>query len=328
MQRFVFQRATTSDAALAATRAGDAQYIAGGTTLVDLMRLEVMTPATVVDITGLPLDQIEEGIAGGLKIGALARNATVAHHPLVAKRFPVLAEALLSGASPQLRNMATTGGNLLQRTRCTYFRDGVSSCNKRTPGSGCAALDGYNRMHAILGTSEHCIAAHPSDMCVALLALDAIIHVRGTGGARRLPISELHALPGKTPSIEHAIAPGELITHVELLATAFSTRSHYLKVRDRSEFAFALASAAVALELRGGVIGDSRIALGGVATKPWRAREAEQILAGKPPLASVFEQAAKAALAGAMPRRHNKFKVELAKRAIVRALEELTGGAR
>jgi xanthine dehydrogenase YagS FAD-binding subunit len=328
MQRFQYQRATTSDAALAATRTGDAQYIAGGTTLVDLMRLEVMTPATVVDITGLPLDQIEEGIAGGLKIGALARNATVAHHPLVAKRFPVLAEALLSGASPQLRNMATTGGNLLQRTRCSYFRDGVSSCNKRAPGSGCAALDGYNRMHAILGTSDHCIAAHPSDMCVALLALDAIIHVRGAGGSRRLPISELHVLPGKTPSIEHAITPGELITHVELLATPFSTRSHYVKIRDRSEFAFALASAAVALELRGGVMGDARIALGGVATKPWRAREAEQILAGKPPLASVFQQAAKAALAGASPRGHNTFKVELAKRVIVRALEELTGGAR
>ncbi|HEY5935797.1 MAG TPA: xanthine dehydrogenase family protein subunit M [Kofleriaceae bacterium] len=328
MQRFQFQRATDSDAALAATRSGNAQYIAGGTTLVDLMRLEVMTPATVIDITGLPLDQIEEGITGGLKIGALARNATVAHHPAVAKRFPVLAEALLSGASPQLRNMATTGGNLLQRTRCTYFRDGVSPCNKRAPGTGCAALDGYHRMHAILGTSDHCIAAHPSDMCVALLALDAIIHARSTGGTRRLPISELHALPGTTPNLEHTLAAGELITHVELPAAAFAARSHYVKVRDRSEFAFALASAAVALELRAGVIGEARIALGGVATRPWRAREAEAILTGKPPLASVFREAAEAALAGAKPRLHNKFKVELAKRVIVRALEELTGGVR
>jgi xanthine dehydrogenase YagS FAD-binding subunit len=321
MRPFTYVRAETVERAI--DRGPGAQLIAGGTTLVDLMRLEVMRPDTVVDITGLPLDQIE-ATASGVRIGALARNAAVAHHPAIVRGYPVLAEALLAGASPQVRNMATTAGNLLQRTRCAYFRDGVSRCNKRTPGSGCAALAGYNRMHAVLGGSEHCIAVNPSDMCVALVALDALIHVRGKA-TRAIAIADLHTLPGSTPHVESVLAPGEVVTHVELPATPFAARSHYVKVRDRSEFAFALASAAVAVAMEGGTIRQARIALGGVATKPWRAREAEGVLAGKAPTIAAFERAAQAALAGATPRTHNAFKVELARRVIVRALSEVTG---
>jgi len=320
MQPFQYIRAEDEARAIAAGATRNAQFIAGGTNVVDLLRLEFMRPYTVVDITGLPLDFVRaEG--KGLAIGALARNSDVAYHPLVVQRFPVLAEALLAGASPQLRNMATIGGNLLQRTRCAYFRDGVSPCNKRAPGSGCSAREGFTRMHALLGTSPHCIAAYPSDMACALVALDAIVHTHGPKGTRALPVTELHTLPGDHPEIETVLAPGELITHIELPPTAFAARSRYVKVRDRASFAFALASAAVALELRDGTIRDARIALGGVTTKPWRAREAEKLLVGHAPGTAVFRDAADAALVGAQPTADNAFKVELAKRTLVRALQ-------
>jgi len=320
MQPFSYVRAVDEARAISAGANRGAQFIAGGTNVVDLLRLELIHPDAVVDITGLPLhDIVAEG--KGLKIGALARNSDVAYHPVVVERFPVLSEALLAGASPQLRNMATVGGNLLQRTRCAYFRDGISPCNKRAPGTGCSAREGYTRMHALLGTSAKCIAAYPSDMTTALVALDAIVHTRGPNGTRALPVTELHTLPGEHPELEHVLQPGELITHVELPPTAFAQRSRYVKVRDRASFAFALASAAVALELRDATIRDARIALGGVATKPWRARDAEKLLIGKAPSTAVFRDAADAALAGAQPIGDNAFKVELAKRTIVRALQ-------
>jgi xanthine dehydrogenase YagS FAD-binding subunit len=320
MQPFAYVHADSVDHALATGVCDGARYIAGGTTLVDLMRLEVMRPRAVVDITGLALAGIEDH-HGGVLIGALATNTAVAYHPSIATRFPALSEALLSGASPQLRNMATVGGNLLQRTRCPYFRDGVSPCNKRTPGSGCAALDGYTRSHAILGTSPRCIASHPSDMCVALVALDAIVHTRSASGTRAIAIADLHTLPGDHPEVESVLTPGELVTHVELPATRFAARSRYTKVRDRASFSFALASAAIALELRGNAIRDVRIALGGVATKPWRARDAERWLVGKPATPDSFRHAAAMALEGAAPRDDNAFKIELARRTIVRALQ-------
>jgi xanthine dehydrogenase YagS FAD-binding subunit len=326
MQPFTYLRVVDEEGALAAARAGRVAFIAGGTNLVDLMKLGVMQPATLVDISGLPLAQIEPH-EGGVRIGAMARNSDVAYHPLVAARYPALAEALLAGASPQVRNMATIGGNALQRTRCTYFRDAAAPCNKRSPGSGCAAQGGWNRMHAILGGSGKCIAAHPSDMCVALVALDAVVHTRGpaAGATRRFPITDLHVVPGEHPEVETILENGELITHVELPATPFAARSHYRKVRDRASFAFALASAAVALHVVGGRIRDARVALGGVATKPWRSLEAEQILVGKAPSSALYKAAAAAAVAGAQPRRGNTFKVELAQRTIVRALAEVGG---
>src|SRR4051812_15007122 len=322
MQPFHYVHATSPEQAITAfaTARRSAQYIAGGTTLVDLMRLDVMKPDAVVDITGLPLTAIED-TGGGLRIGALATNTDVAYHPLVTARFPALAEALLSGASPQLRNMATVGGNLLQRTRCPYFRDGTSPCNKRAPGSGCAALDGYARSHAVLGTSARCIATHPSDMCVALVALDAVIHTRGPSGNRAIPIAEFHTLPGDHPEIESVLVPGELVTHVELPATPLAARSRYTKVRDRASFSFALASAAVALELHGGTIRDARIALGGLATRPWRAVDAERWLIGKRAALDSFRRAAAMALDGAAPRDDNAFKVELGRRTVLRALQ-------
>jgi xanthine dehydrogenase YagS FAD-binding subunit len=320
MQPFHYVHPDNADQAVAAARTDGARYIAGGTTLVDLMRLDVMRPRAVVDITGLPLSSIEDA-SGGLRIGALASNTDVAYHPEVIARFPALAEALLSGASPQLRNMATVGGNLLQRTRCPYFRDGVSPCNKRVPGSGCAAIDGYTRSHAVLGTSARCIATHPSDMCVALVALDAIVHTHGPSGDRAIPIADFHTLPGDQPEIESVLAPGELVTYVELPALPFAARSRYTKVRDRASFSFALASAAVALDIHGKIVRDARIALGGVATKPWRARDAERHLIGRPPSPEAFRRAAAIALEGAAPRLDNAFKVELARRTIVRALQ-------
>ncbi|HEY4239631.1 MAG TPA: xanthine dehydrogenase family protein subunit M [Kofleriaceae bacterium] len=326
MHPFTYLRASSLDEAVAAGAAPHAAYIAGGTTIVDLMRLNVMAPATVVDIAHLPLAEITESAAGGLRIGSLARNTDVAVHPAVATRFPALAEALLAGASPQLRNMATTGGNLLQRTRCAYFRDGVSACNKRAPGSGCAAIGGYARMHAVLGGSAQCIAAHPSDMCVALVALDAIVHVRGASGERTVPIDEFHLPPGDHPERENVLAPGELVVAIELPATALAKHSRYTKVRDRASFAFALASAAAAIDVAGGKIRDARVALGGVGTIPWRSRAAEHALVGEPPSPEAFRAAAEAALADAKPAPDNAFKVELAKRAIVRALH-LSGGA-
>ena len=322
---FSYVRAADEAQASTAGRESGAAYLAGGTTLVDLMRIEVMRPAHVVDLGGLSLDKIEPQPDGGIRVGALVSNADLAAHPAIAEKFPVLSEALLAGASPQVRNMATTSGNLLQRTRCPYFRDLAASCNKRDPGSGCAAMDGYTRSHAVLGTSDKCIATHPSDMCVALVALDAIVHVRGEAGERRIAITDFHTLPGAHPEIESTLQPGELITHVELPARAFASRSRYLKVRDRAAFAFALASAAVALDLHGRTIREARIALGGVATKPWRAREAEAQLAGRAVAMDVFRAAAAAAMQGARPRTHNAFKVELAQRTIVQALARAGG---
>jgi xanthine dehydrogenase YagS FAD-binding subunit len=319
MRPFQYVRATDEDLALAAGLGADASYIAGGTTLVDLMKLEIAQPATLVDLQPLPLATVE--LAGdGLRIGAMARNSDVAYHPLVKSRYPVLSQALLSGASPQLRNMATVGGNLLQRTRCSYFRDIAVACNKRRPGSGCSALEGYNRGHAVLGGSEHCIATHPSDMCVALLALDAVVHTRGRAGTRAIPIRDFHTLPGDHPEVETVLERGELVTHVHLPASSFAARSHYRKVRDRASYAFALASAAVALALDRGVIAEARVVLGGVATKPWRSMEAEKMLVGQPPGRALFQAAAEMAVRGAVRRTHNGFKVELAQRTLVRAL--------
>jgi xanthine dehydrogenase YagS FAD-binding subunit len=295
--------------------------------MVDLMRLGVETPGTLVDLNAMPWTKVETTSDGGLSVGALVKNTDLAWHPAVREKYRVLSEALLAGASPQLRNMATVGGNLLQRTRCAYFRDvGVSACNKRTPGSGCGALDGgFVRMHAVLGGSEHCIAAHPSDMCVALVALDAVVHVRGPKGDRSVPVGDLHALPGAHPEVENVLARGELVTGISLPPAPFAARSAYVKARDRASYAFALASAAAALHLEGNVIRDARVALGGVATKPWRSKEAEQLLRGQSMSRAVLERAAAAAMKDARTRPGNEFKVPLAQRVIVRALERAGG---
>jgi xanthine dehydrogenase YagS FAD-binding subunit len=317
-----FRYVTVSDnrGACEAGIAAGARYLAGGTTLVDLMKLHVERPATIVDINRLPLTAIEERPGGGVRVGAMVRNSDMAHHELIRSRYPVLADALLAGASAQVRNMATTGGNLLQRTRCYYFRDTSSACNKREPGSGCPALDGCNRIHAVLGTSDHCIATHASDMCVALAALDASVRLDGPQGERVVPLAEFHTLPDDHPERDTVMQAGELITAVDLPPLPFATRSLYLKVRDRASYAFALASAAVALDLHDGTIRESRIALGGVATRPWRARAAERVLAGRRADVALFREAAEVALSGAVPRTHNAFKIELAKRTLVRAL--------
>jgi len=317
---FTYMRPADAKAAIAAAGASGASFLAGGTTLIDLMRLEVMSPSAVVDLGRLPLAAVERH-GDGIRIGAMARNADVATHATVVERYPLLAQALLAGASPQVRNMATVGGNLLQRTRCPYFRDLAVPCNKRTPGAGCSALEGYTRSHAILGTSASCIATHPSDMCVALAALDAVVHTRNGGRERAIPFGDFHTLPGEQPEVENVLAQGELVTHVELPASPFAAHAHYVKVRDRAAFAFALASAAVGLDVADGRIRAARIALGGVATKPWRAVEAEQALVGQPPSRATFERAAAAAIVDPKPRRDNAFKVGLAKRTIVRALE-------
>ncbi len=323
MEPFTYDKPADDAKAIAGAGAARSAYIAGGTTLVDLMRLEVLRPTSLVDITGLSYDKVEDTADGGVKIGSLVRNSDLAYHPAITARYPVLAQALLSGASPQLRNLATTGGNVLQRTRCPYFRDPAThQCNKRIPGSGCAAIGGFTRSHAVLGTSQHCIATNPSDMNVAMVALDAIVHVKGTAGTRTIAFGDVHTLPGDHPEIEHTLAPGELITHVELPAIPFATRSHYLKVRDRASYAFALASAAVVLDLAGGTIEEARIALGGVATKPWRSREAEAVLTGKKASVESYRAAAEVALSGARGQRDNQFKIELAKRTLVRALIE------
>ncbi|HSY23993.1 MAG TPA: xanthine dehydrogenase family protein subunit M [Polyangiaceae bacterium] len=322
MEPFRYLRAEDERHALAASKG--ATYIAGGTTLVDLMRLGVMRPRALVDISGLGLAAIDAD-DGGVRIGAMARNTDVAVHPVIAASYPVLSEALLSGASPQLRNMATTGGNVLQRTRCAYFRDPAARCNKRDPGAGCGAIGGHARMHAVLGVSDRCIATHPSDMCVALVALDAVVRTRAPSGAERaIAFADFHLEPGAHPEVENVLAPGELITHVELPKTAFSARSHYLKVRDRASYAFALVSAAVALHVDGGVIRECRVGLGGVATKPWRSAPAEAGLVGKSPSVAVFRAAAEAAMKDATAQPDNAFKIELAKRTLVRALVELT----
>ena len=327
MKPFAYTRpVSTEQAVTAATETPHAKFLGGGTNLIDLMKMGVEQPSHVIDVNRLPLAKVEVlPTSGALRIGALARNSDVAEHPLVAKQYPVLSEALLSGASPQLRNMATMGGNLLQRTRCYYFTDpAFPQCNKRQPGSGCGALHGYNRIHAILGQSEHCIATHPSDMCVALAALEAVVRVRGSRGEREIPLSDFHRLPGDTPHVETSLAGDELITAVDLPPMPAATRSHYLKVRDRASYAFALVSVAAVLTLgTDGTIQRARLVLGGVAHKPWRAKEAEEKLVGQPPLEAAFRVAAEAALAGAHGHGHNDFKIELARRAILRALHHL-----
>ena len=329
---FSLSKATTPEQAVrlgsnaqTAQQGAQVRFIAGGTTLVDLMKLDVERPRQVVDINGLALSSVTRNPDGSLRVGALVRNSDLAHHAEVLKSYPVLSQALLSGASGQLRNMATTSGNLLQRTRCTYFRDtAFAQCNKREPGSGCAAIGGNNRSNAVLGTSEHCIATHASDMAVAMAALEARIHVVGVKGERDIPIAEFYKLPGATPNLENVLEPGDLITYITLPAPAPGTRSHYLKLRDRASYEFALASAAVVVELDGKHIRKARIALGGVGTRPWRAEEAERALAGKPAEEAHFHTAAEAALRGAKPYSENGFKIELAKRCVVRALTTVT----
>ena len=321
---FEYAKARSETEALERGAGARAAFIAGGTTLIDLMKLDVMLPTALVDINDLPLDKIEPLPDGGLRVGAMVRNSDLAHHGAVVKRFPVLYQALLSGASPQLRNMATTGGNLMQRTRCYYFRDTMYACNKRQPGSGCAAIDGFNRIHAVLGGSDQCIATHPSDMAVALVALDAVVHIKGPGGERQVPAEEFHLLPGNTPHLETVVQPGELITYVTIPSRPFARRSAYVKLRDRASYEFALASAGAALELKGNRIHSARLALGGVATKPWRSPEAERVLTGATPDAKTFHEAAETAMKSATPHRYNAFKIELAKLAIVRALNNAT----
>ncbi len=323
MNPFSYSRANDAQGAVSGVAANPkAKFLGGGTNLIDLMKMGVERPEQLVDINRLDLAQVEElPNNGGVRIGALVRNSDLAEHQLITSRYPVLSEALLSGANPQLRNLATTGGNLLQRTRCYYFYDpAFPMCNKRNPGSGCGALEGYNRIHAILGQSDQCIATHPSDMCVALAALDAIVRVQGPGGERTIPAVDFHRLPGNTPQLETNLQPNELITAVDLPAMPVAVRSHYLKVRDRASYAFALVSVAAVLELENGTIKSARVALGGVAHKPWRATKAEQALAGKKPDTAAFQAAADAELAAARGYKYNTFKIELAKRAINQAL--------
>jgi xanthine dehydrogenase YagS FAD-binding subunit len=303
-----------------------AKFIAGGTNLIDLMKEEVERPTRLIDITRLPLKSVERTAEGGLRIGALVPNSDLAYHPLIAERYPLLASAILAGASAQLRNMATTGGNLLQRTRCYYFYDTATPCNKREPGSGCSAITGLNRMHAILGTSEACIATHPSDMCVALAALDAKVHVAGPGGLRAIALADFHRLPGDTPERDTNLEPDEIVTEVELPPRGFAANYSYLKVRDRLSYAFALVSVAAALELDGGTIREARLALGGVAHKPWRDASAEAALRGQAAGEAAFSRAADLVLREARGFTHNAFKIELARRAIVRALRQAAAG--
>ncbi|MCY9784967.1 xanthine dehydrogenase family protein subunit M [Nocardiopsis sp. EMB25] len=322
MRSFAYKR--VSDVATAIAEVGGdpgSEFLAGGTTEVDMLRIRVARPRRVVDINDLPIAAIEDLPDGGLRLGGLARMSDVAAHPAVRERYPVIAEALEKGASAQLRNMATMGGNLMQKVRCSYFRDVDQACNKREPGSGCAAMNGFNRTHAVLGTSEHCIATHPSDVAVALTTLDAIVHLRGPDGSRTVAFDDFFPLPGNTPDREHPIAHGELITAIEVPANPAARTSHYLKVRDRQSYEFALASAAVVLRIERGIIAEARIGLGGVATKPWRARHAEAILTGAPARRAAFEDAAVAELADAVPRSMNSFKITLAQRTMVRALE-------
>lgn len=326
MNPFTFCQATDAPSALSlwTDNGPSAKFLAGGTNLIDLMREEVETPQALVNILRLPLSDVEETTDGGLRIGAMVKNSHLAANSLVRERYPLLSYAILNGASAQLRNMATTGGNLMQRTRCYYFYDTSSRCNKRSPGSGCDAIQGFNRIHAILGTSPHCIATHPSDMCVALMALDATVNASGSNGERSIPFAEFHRLPGDTPHLETDLRPGELITSVDLPPSSANLVSVYRKVRDRASYAFALVSVAAAMRLESGVIRDVRIALGGVAHKPWRAAVAEQMLVGSQPSEDRFSEAAAAELASAVPRRDNGFKVELAKRTMVSVLSELS----
>ena len=311
---------TTASQSKTAQQGADVRFMGGGTTLIDLMKLNVETPDRVLDINRLPLDKIEATSDGGLKIGATVRNSDLANHPKVQKDYAVLSQAIMNGASAQIRNMATVGGNLLQRTRCVYFRDTAMPCNKREPGTGCPAITGHNRTLAILGASEHCIATNPSDMCVAMAALEATIHVQGSKGSRAIPFADFHLLPGNTPHRETVLEPGDLITHVTLPSPVVGSKQHYLKLRDRASYEFALASAAVVLTIAVGRITRARIALGGVGTKPWRSPEAEAELIGKAATEAIFRQAAEAALRGAKPQSENRFKIELAKRCLTHAL--------
>ena len=331
MKPFAYESARDTETAvrLIAARSA-AKFLAGGTNLVDLMREEIEQPDLVVDVRGLPTAAIAASPGGGLTIGAAATNTAVANDRFVRERYPLIAQAILSGASGQIRNMATVGGNLLQRTRCAYFYDRASSCNKRVPRSGCDALEGFNRYHAILGASEHCIAVHPSDLCVALAALDTTVRAVGPNGERTVPFEDVHRLPGDMPHVETTLGADELITAVEIAPLECARRSVYRKIRDRSSYAFALVSVAAVLETSDGVVTTVRLALGGVAHKPWRAVRAEQVLLGAPATNDTFDRAAQAELAGATGRRHNAFKIELAKRAIVDVLAELagSGGAR
>jgi xanthine dehydrogenase YagS FAD-binding subunit len=334
MQSFEFLRAQDASAAVAASaRSNTAQqgasvrFVAGGTTLLDLMKLNVERPLQVVDINRLPLDKIEQLPDGGLKIGATVRNSDLAQDAIVRRDYAVLSQALLAGASAQLRNMATTGGNLLQRTRCMYFRDTSMPCNKREPGTGCSAIGGANRTLAILGISEYCIATNPSDMNVAMAVLETTVHVQGSKGKRSIPIADFHVLPGNTPQRETVLEPGDLITHVTLPPPAVGSRSFYLKLRDRASYEFALASAAVVITVADGKVTRARMALGGVGTKPWRSSEAESLLMGQPVGDAAFRRAAVAALRDARPQSQNGFKVELAKRCLVYALKQATQSA-
>ena len=329
MKTFDYVRPRTTAEAIAAAAEPGSAYLAAGTNLLDLMKGGIARPDRLVDVTRLPgLDRIERLRDGGFRVGALVRNADLAHHPDFAKSFPAVAEALLSGASAQLRNAATVGGNLLQRTRCGYFHDGASACNKRNPGSGCAARDGENRLHAVLGWSDACIATHPSDFGVPLAALDAVVEVEGRSGRREIAVEDLHRLPGETPEVENALEPGDLIVAIRLPAeaAAFSAHARYLKLRERTSYAFAVVSAAAALDLEGGRIRQARIALGGVAAKPWRAHAAEAVLTGSAADEPAFRRAAAAALADARPSGDNAFKIELAKRIVSRALALAAAG--
>ncbi len=326
MYPFTFSKVKTNKEAIGAIGANtDAKFIGGGTNLVDLMKMNIEKPQQVIDITLLPLQKIETLPNGNIRIGALVRNSDLAYHKIISTHYPMLSQAVLSGASAQLRNMATTGGNILQRTRCYYFYDTATPCNKREPGSGCSAINGYNRIHAILGTSDACIATHPSDMCVAMAALDAIIHVEGAHGERAIPFLDFHVVPSNTPHIENTLQPGELITAVEIPALFFAHHSTYLKVRDRQSYEFALTSAAVALDVKNGVIKNARIALGGVGTKPWRAKEAEQLLIGKNTSTDTYKEAADIALKEAKTYKYNAFKPQLAKQTIISALQTIGG---
>jgi xanthine dehydrogenase YagS FAD-binding subunit len=329
MKNFEYVRPTTVREAVSAAAAPRAAYLAAGTNLLDLMKGGVTRPDRLVDITHLSdLDRIEDLADGGVRIGALVRNSDLAHDRNFARRFPAIAEALLSGASAQLRNAATVGGNLMQRTRCAYFYDPASACNKRNPGAGCEAHGGDNRLHAILGWSASCIATHPSDFCVALVALDAVVEIEGRKGRREIPLEAFHRLPGNRPDRETVLEPGEMIVAVRLPAEAarFAAHARYLKVRDRTSYAFAIVSSAAALRIEGGAIEEARIVMGGVALKPWRAREAEQILTGARPDTVLFARAAEAALADAKPSGDNAFKIELARRVVGRALALAAAG--
>jgi xanthine dehydrogenase YagS FAD-binding subunit len=321
MINFQYSRATdVADAILLLAAHPDAKLIAGGTNLIDLMKENVEEPSRLIDISRLPLGKVEETADGGLRIGALVPNSDLAYHPLIEQRYPLLASAILAGASAQLRNMASVGGNLMQRTRCAYFYDTATPCNKRTPGSGCSAIDGVNRNHAVLGTSASCIATNPSDMSVALAALDALVHIAGPSGERTMALTDFHRLPGDTPHIDTNLGAREIITAIELAPGGFARNYSYLKIRDRLSYAFALVSVAAALELDGNAISQARVAVGGVAHKPWRSLEAEKALRGQTATVHHFSRAADLLLQGARVYAHNGFKVELARRAIVRTL--------